>query len=163
MTRRYVRIFAVCAILAGASGALAQSQYGFHLVTHALTPAEELTRDAVSELFLDPSPQWGATTPAVPVDQALGTLLRHLFSRLIHERPTAEIALAWHKLAEAGEVQPPRELAGDQEVLDYVRGQPGAVGYVSADARLGTGVKVLKIRDLEEPTRVMSKKVEFRG
>jgi len=43
---------------------------------------------------------------------------------------------------------PPPEKASDDEVLDFVRMNSGAVGYVSPDADIGSGVKVLEITDI---------------
>ena len=137
MTRRSVRIFVICASLAAASGALAQSQYGFQLVTHDATPAQALTREAVSDLFLATAPRWDDDTAAIPVHQAPEALLRDLFSWLVHERPAAEIGHLLRQRAVESEIPPPLQLTSDQKVLDYVRAHPGAVGYVSADTELG--------------------------
>ena len=39
----------------------------------------------------------------------------------------------------------PHEKETEDEVLAFVRAEPGAIGYVSADKKLGDGVKELKV------------------
>jgi hypothetical protein len=51
----------------------------------------------------------------------------------------------WQRQIFSGSGVPPQERASDEEVLDFVRANPGAVGYVSSDTPNGAGVKVLEV------------------
>ena len=55
------------------------------------------------------------------------------------------IAEFWRQQIFSGRNVPPVEKASDAEVLDFVRGNPGAIGYVSASTSLAPDVKVVTV------------------
>ena len=53
----------------------------------------------------------------------------------------------WQKMIFSGRATPPAELSTDTQVLELIRTNPDAVGYVSESATIPAGVKVLTVQD----------------
>ena len=70
--------------------------------------------------------------------------VRAAFSEGVLNRSLADVESYWNSQVFSGKATPPRTASTDQEVLDFVRSTPGAVGYVSGDAST-SGVQVLTI------------------
>jgi hypothetical protein len=51
----------------------------------------------------------------------------------------------WQRQVFSGSIAPPPEVATELVMLAYVGENPGAIGYVSGDAVLGPGVKVVDV------------------
>ncbi len=117
----------------------------FRVVVNASNPVDSLTKTEVSRLFLKRDTRWKNGFGVSPADQLPRSELRAEFSESIHSKKTQWIKSYWQKLIFSGRNTPPPELQSDREVLDFVRHNVGAIGYVSAQANLGQGVKVLRI------------------
>jgi hypothetical protein len=109
------------------------------VVVHAAGPAS-LSRDDVGRAFLK---RGGAL---LPVDQRKSARVRDAFSRAFLGRPASAVAVHWQEQIFAGREVPPPERGSDAEVLAFVRANPRAIGYVSAGADLGPGVKAVAVR-----------------
>ena len=110
----------------------------------AAAPLPCTDREKLSALFLGEVTKWPDGTRVLPVDAAQGSTLRESFSRSVHGRGAAAIKNYWLQQIFSGRGLPPPERPDDEGVLAYVRNNPGAVGYVSAD-RPTEGVSVLEI------------------
>ncbi len=106
----------------------------FKIVAHPAVPVTSLSRPALSAAFLKRTEKWPDGTPIVPIDQAHDSQVRLAFSRDVHDRSIAMIDAYWQKQVFSGHGTPPLTRASDAEVVAYVRGTPGAIGYVSAGA-----------------------------
>lgn len=129
-------------LLAGSSLWAAATE--FRVVVNRENPVSAVTRDELSDLFLKKVTSWSSGTHALPVDQAEGAV-RWAFARDIHHRSAAAIRAYWQQRIFSGRDVPPPERENDEDVLAFVRRNPGAVGYVSAAAATD-GVKVLEVR-----------------
>jgi ABC-type phosphate transport system substrate-binding protein len=114
----------------------AASAQGFQIVTNAAGPSA-MTRDDVARVFLKKN------TQLVAVDQEKDSRVRASFSKAILGRPLAAVLNYWQQQIFSGQDSPPAEKGSDADVLAFVRGNPRAIGYVSANADLGAGVKVV--------------------
>jgi ABC-type phosphate transport system substrate-binding protein len=141
--RMHLLVGVLLATLVG-SAAPAQS-LPFRVVVHSDNPVGTLTRERVSQLFLKKVTQWQDRSRVVPVEMREALSLRAEFSRRIHQRDVATIKIYWQQMIFAGRSVPPPERASDAEVLEFVQRNPSAIGYVSADATLPSGVKVVEI------------------
>jgi len=140
---------AVCALvgLALTSGAArAQAQGRFKIVVNAGNPVSSLTAAEASRLFLKKTVRWSSGEAVYPVDLPEASSVRAAFSEAIHDRPVAAIKVYWQRQIFAGQGVPPVEMTSDREVLEYVASTTGAIGYVSADAPVGDGVKIVPVR-----------------
>jgi hypothetical protein len=139
-------IAAVLTVAASIIPAMAAGQ-DFKIVVNAGNPTTTITKQNVSKCFLKQTTMWINGMPVIPVDQAANSEIREAFSQEVHDRDASSVRSFWQRQIFSGRGVPPTEKTSDEEVLAFVRINPGAVGYVSADANLGIGAKVLNIVD----------------
>jgi ABC-type phosphate transport system substrate-binding protein len=99
----------------------------------------------IADLFLEKRTTWDNGKNVLPVDLEPESPVREVFSVAILGRPLQAVQAYWRGKVYRQDAVPPPELASDQAVVDYVRKNPGAIGYVSADAALGDGVHAIVV------------------
>lgn len=125
----------------------AQSSASYRVVVNSSSSVSSLTMARLSELFLKKVTRWDKDTEVLPVDQPARSPVREDFSQEVHGRPVRAIRSYWQSELFAGRTIPPPELASEDDILTYVRSNPGAIGYVSKGAALGDGVKAVTVTD----------------
>jgi ABC-type phosphate transport system substrate-binding protein len=133
------------------AGAEADVGAGFKVVVNAANPLRELPAKDVQRIFYKNTTRWegwqedGREVPVTPVDRERGAEVRKLFSQAIFKKSASAIESYWQRQIFSGDDIPPEKLATEADVLDFVRRDRGAIGYVSRDAVLAGGVKELRI------------------
>ena len=120
----------------------------FKIVINEANRTSSISKNDVSRCFMKQTNTWISGQSVVPVDQAASSDTRQAFSEAIHGRKVSAVKSYWQREIFSGRGVPPAEKASDQEVLAFVRANPGAIGYVSADVDVGAGVRVLAITGL---------------
>lgn len=116
---------------------------GVKIVVNEKNPVpDSMTKDEVANLFLKKSTRWSNGTTVVPLDIAEGKL-RAEFSNTILDKDVTAVKSYWQKMIFSGRATAPVELGTENEVLMFVRKFPAAIGYVSDDAEIPAGVKVV--------------------
>ncbi len=131
----------------GARGAPAKggTDATFRVLIHADNPTAELPADKIARMFLKKVKRWDHDVLVLPIDLGLRDPIRKDFTRSVHGKSVTAINSFWQRMIFGrGEVPPPA-VSSEQEVLDFVRANPGAIGYVAAETELLDGVKELKI------------------
>ncbi|MEM7586388.1 MAG: hypothetical protein AAF560_23555 [Acidobacteriota bacterium] len=123
---------------------VAQEAENFVVIVHPDNPAETVTRKRVSQLLLKEVSRWNGSLSAQPVDLDSSSPVRDAFSRAIHGRSVSSIKNYWQRKIFSGSAVPPPEVSSDEDAINFVRSNTGAIGYVSTRASLD-GVKVLEI------------------
>jgi ABC-type phosphate transport system substrate-binding protein len=143
---RYKRIRALvfAGLLVSVFPAIAAGQ-GFKVVVNEANPADSISKGELSRVFMKQSDTWTGGQPVMPVDQTATSSTRNGFSKVVFARNASAIKSHWQRQIFSGRGVPPPEKASDDEVLAFVRANPGAIGYVSSDIDIGPGVKVLDI------------------
>jgi len=121
------------------------SGQGFKVVVNEANPSEAISKRQLESMFMKKMGTWSNGLPVIPVDQTASSSTRHGFSKVIFGRDTNAIKSYWQRQIFSGRGVPPPEKASDDEVLAFVRVNSGAIGYVSSNADIGSGVKVLEI------------------
>ena len=138
------RPFAVAAVLLLCAAPLrAQQDVSYRVVVHVTNPVARLTREQASQIFLRKVALWDNRKPVLPVDQPADSPVRRAFTKQVHHRTIASVQTYWQQQTFAGRGVAPPERASDAEVLAYIRQFPNGIGYVTADATLGSDVKVV--------------------
>lgn len=121
----------------------------FKIVINEANTTTTITKANLSDCFLKQAATytWISGQSLIPIDQAASSEIRRAFSTEIHGRDVNAVKSFWQRQIFSGKAAPPQEKASDDEVLAFVRENPGAVGYVAADAVLGPGVKELEIAE----------------
>jgi ABC-type phosphate transport system substrate-binding protein len=141
---RLAVLFGVLLALAAPGPAAAEGTY--KVVVNHHNRQTSMSRKDLSAIFLRRRAQWPDGTTAWPVNLIESARARVDFTRDVHGRTVATVRNYWLQMLFSGRGVPPIEKATDQEVLDYVKSHPGAVGYVSVGAPTDE-VKVLNLVD----------------
>ena len=115
------------------------------VIVNAANPETTISSERLSSIFLKNVTKWANGTPALPVDQSLTSPARVAFSKDVFDQPVVAIQAYWQEEIAKGREGPPPVKASDQEVTAFVAANPGAIGYVSSEARLPGNTKVLKV------------------
>lgn len=137
-------IIAIFVVVVSAIPAFAAGQ-DFKVVINDSNSTNSIEKADLAKCFLKQVSMWISGQSVAPVDQAANSETRKAFSNEIHGRDVSAIKSFWQRQIFSGKGVPPPEKASDEEVLAFVRGNPGAVGYVSSSVDIGSGVKVLEI------------------
>ena len=119
-------------------------QAGYRVIVHKDNPTTALSAKDISSYLLKRKSRWDHGVAVDPIDLDPESEVRKAFSREVHGRSVSSIKNYWQRQIFSGREVPPPEVASDAEVIAHVKANPGAIGYVSASARLD-GVKVLDL------------------
>jgi ABC-type phosphate transport system substrate-binding protein len=125
---------------------MATAADSFVVIVNTANPLTALKAQEVSSLFLKKTSAWADGTKASPVDLDERDSSRESFSKQIHNKSTAAVKAYWQKMIFSGRDVPPPEKASPDQVVSFVKANPGGIGYVPAGTPLGAGVKVLVVK-----------------
>jgi ABC-type phosphate transport system substrate-binding protein len=125
----------------------AQTTVTFKVIVSSSNPISSMTRSQVSNLFLKKVMRWDNGSKVVPVDLSQKSTVRQSFSQTVHKKSVSSIRGYWQKMLFSGSTTPPVELASSESVVEFVRGNANAIGYVAKGTAVGDGVKILTITD----------------
>lgn len=117
----------------------------FKVIVNAANSSTSMSTDEVARIFLKQSTKLATGVAAAPVDLAKGSTVRAAFSKTVLGRPVPAIESYWQQQIFSGKDVPPATKAGDDEVIAFVKANPGGIGYVSAGAAV-SGVKVVELK-----------------
>ena len=142
MTRFLLALLALVALAAAPRGVHAQD---FKVIVNSANATDELSADQAAKLFLKQATKFPSGAAATPVDQAKGAAVRAAFSKAVLGKSVAAVETYWQQQIFSGKDVPPSTKPSDDDVIAFVKGNAGAIGYVSAGAAVA-GVKVVGIR-----------------
>jgi ABC-type phosphate transport system substrate-binding protein len=116
------------------------------IVVNAASETGDVTAASLARIFLKQEKKFASGTAAFPVDQAKASPTRATFSKDVLGRSTSAVEQYWLQQVFAGRDTPPPAKATDDEVVDFVKRTPGAIGYVSASAEIPSGVKAITLK-----------------
>jgi ABC-type phosphate transport system substrate-binding protein len=137
----------LAAIALAATSASASGAQEFQVIVHPSVQGTRITRANLSALFTGKTSSWGDKTPAMPVDQSAKAPVRRAFAVSIIGLSMGELQMYWQRRISTDRLFPPPIKASDQQVLEYVAANAGAVGYVGADTPIPEGVRVIAVVD----------------
>jgi len=142
--KRFILISGLVLGLVLALWTSAQSS-GFKVIVNSGNSTASLSTKDVSNLLLKKKTRWDDSgTEVRPIDLDSASAVREAFSEAVHGRSVSSIKNYWQRQIFSGREVPPAEVRSDSEVINFVRNTPGAIGYVSSDARLD-GVKEIRL------------------
>lgn len=137
-----VPILAVVAVLLVPTAARAAT---YKLVVNASNPVSSVTAAQAEKLFLKKVTRWDTGGEVQPVDLADSSSVRATFSEEILGKDVPAVKSYWQRMIFSGRATPPPELSSDAQVLEFVRSNRGAIGYVAAGTAVGDGVKAVEL------------------
>lgn len=144
MWKQFLTLVAALLIASGLTGVRAETQ-PFLVVVNADNILTEISAEDLSKIFLGKTDEWDDGTAVEPVDLVADAPARSAFTKLVHGRSVSEVKTFWQRQIFSGRDVPPYEADSEEEVLKFVGSSTGSVGYVSAEAELPAGIKVLTI------------------
>lgn len=140
---RKILTFAFClAALVGAAPAGAQQ---YRVIVNAANPTSSLSKDDLARVYLKKMSSWKHGQSVTVVDLGPKSPVRADFSLSVLGRDVPTMKNYWQQSLFSGRGVPPIEQPSDEQVLSFVASNQGAIGYVSANAQLPSGVKVVEI------------------
>lgn len=100
------------------------------VVVNVASGVERLSREEVVNLFLGRTRRLPSGLGALPVDQAGEAPGRARFYRDLVGKELPDINAYWARLLFSGQASPPHQAASEAELLEFVRANRGAIGYV---------------------------------
>lgn len=116
------------------------------VVVHVNNAMDSVTKAKVSDLFLKRVTRWENGRAVTPVDQSEKSAARITFTKDLLDKEVLWVKSYWQKMIFSGRATPPAELSSDNQVLELIRTNPDAIGYVSDTATLPAGVKALTVQ-----------------
>jgi ABC-type phosphate transport system substrate-binding protein len=120
---------------------------GFVVVVNDQNAVAAMPRVQVSRYFLKKISRWDGGAVAMPVDLPADSPVREAFSRRVLAKSVTSVKAYWQQQIFSGRDVPPPEKPSDDAVLEFVRMNPAAIAYVSPNADLPRGVRVLDVTD----------------
>lgn len=135
---------ALAATLIGARPAAAQDK-GYVVIVNTFNPFTSIAAEDLSKIYLKKLATWSNGQAAMPVDQAETSPLRKRFAASVLNKDLGSLNSYWQQMIFSGKAVPPPALDDDAAVVEFVRHNPYAVGYVSSSASLGNDVRVIAV------------------
>lgn len=141
----------VCLGLLAPIRAEAQMFRTYRVVVHPDNPLPAVPTSEISDIFLGKKEAWPGGVAVRVVERPIRSEIRGAFTHDLHDRSVESVHQLWQRRILSGRVHAPALAETDEEVLRIVGSDPGAIGYVSADAPL-QGVREMPV--VEVPERV---------
>jgi ABC-type phosphate transport system substrate-binding protein len=115
----------------------------FRVIVHPRNPLSSASREFIADVFLKKASRWEDGEVIRPADLRPNSNVRRSFSESVLRRSVAAVRNYWQQRIFSGRDVPPPELESEEAVVQYVLTHSGAVGYVSAAARLGAAKAIV--------------------
>jgi ABC-type phosphate transport system substrate-binding protein len=131
-------------VVLGLTSASIASEERFKIIVHPDNPSDSVSRDFVRDAFLKKQTEWHGHTLR-PIDLTSKHVVRELFTKEVIRKSPSQLRTYWNQQVFSGKGVPPPEVESAADVVEYVLANPGAVGYLPADADPGKA-KVIPLR-----------------
>ncbi|QTP60518.1 phosphate ABC transporter substrate-binding protein [Billgrantia antri] len=114
------------------------------VVVSAHNPLVTLTRSELADIYLGRTSRFPNGQPATPLDQGESSPIYATFYREYLGQTPTQVKMHWSRLIFTGRGQPPRSLAGDRAMVDFVAAHADAIGYLD-DVHIDERLRVVTI------------------
>ena len=102
-------------------------------VVSAKSAVTVLSRNQLADIFLGKASRFPNGVPAVPIDQADGSVARDEFYAKLDGKSASQLKAYWSKIIFTGRGQPPPVVANSNEMKRRLIGNPAAIGYIESN------------------------------
>ncbi len=139
-------LFALSLLSSAAAGTATEGDIA--IVVSPDNPVSNLTLAELRKIYMGERQYWKGNAPVVLLMRSRGSREREVILRVIYQMSEEQYTQYWvAKVMRADAADPPASLFSYGIVQEGVRGNPGAIGYVSVN-NVRPGVKVLRIGGL---------------
>jgi len=129
-----------------AEGFATDERAGFLIIANPSTPVTTLSSERAARIFTKKESTWSDGVPILPVDLKGSSRVRSRFTKIVHGKSVEAIRNYWRKQIFTGREVPPVEKPNEEAVVEFVRNNAGAIGYVSAHVS-PRGVKIIHLEN----------------
>jgi ABC-type phosphate transport system substrate-binding protein len=115
------------------------------VVVSAQSPVQAMTQKEVLALYTGRTRSFANGEAARPLDQPRDSALREAFYRALTGMDLARINSYWARLHFTGQVQPPQPVADERALIQRLRQDPNALGYLAHEPNDPTVRVVLRL------------------
>jgi len=110
------------------------SSIAFAEVAVIVNPAnsDTLSKDEIARLYMAKARTFSNGVAAAPIDLPEGSALRLEFDDKVLGKEENQLKSYWSRLIFTGKAVPPRVANSDAEVIDIVKSNKDAIGYINA-------------------------------
>lgn len=146
MLKTFSRVLATLTIAVASfvAAPTAQAQ-DFKVIVNSANATASLSSSEASKIFLKESAKFPGGSAATPVDQGKSSPVRAAFTKSVIGRSVGAVETYWQQQIFSGKEVPPAAKSSDDDVIAFVKSNPGGIGYVSAGASTA-GVKVVDVK-----------------
>lgn len=119
-------------ILLGLMSYLSAAQADIAVIVNSKNTGVSLSRSGVGDIFLGRINTLPNGSSVKPIDVNKTEEIRTSFYELIAEKNPVEMNIYWSRSNFVGKGTPPMVLQSDEAVVNYVKGNSAAIGYVNA-------------------------------
>ncbi|MGO9862411.1 MAG: hypothetical protein ACLPLR_02270 [Terriglobales bacterium] len=142
---KQLRVLAIAVFLLVASANVWAQAKSYKIIVNPSNSVSSISREDLSRIFLKKTTKFSDGRSASPVDLPISSPTRESFSKDVHGKSASAVEAYWQQLIFSGRDIPPGQKS-EGGVLEFVRSNENAIGYVSAGADTG-GVKVITVTD----------------
>ena len=122
-----------------------KAQSAVKIIVNPANSITSISQAKLSNIFLKKITKFDNGISASPVDLIGESSVREAFSNKYLGKSVAAVKNYWHQQLFSGAGVPPEEKPTSTDVINYVKANAGAIGYVSSGTD-ATGVKVISVR-----------------
>ena len=114
------------------------------VIVHPSNTLEQIDRETLGRIFLKKEERFPSGMKAEPVEIVERTALYEVYVEQIHQSSESRLRRYWVDKMFSGEMMKPRQLGNEDDIVEYVAGNPAAVSVVGDNVRL-EGVKQIMV------------------
>lgn len=120
------------AVVLGFSATATPASSDIAVVVNIENSVQELTPKQISDIFLGRRRTFPSGDPVLVLERERNSPLRKNFFQSLNGMTLKRLNAYWARLQFSGEVQPPPVLPDNESLLQTIRDNPDAIGYVDA-------------------------------
>jgi ABC-type phosphate transport system substrate-binding protein len=145
MRPRFFSVALIMTLVLGLASRTLADDVAFKVIVNPKNPIAGIDREFLRNVFLKKETVWGGGETVRPVDLAWTFAVREHFAHEVLKKTPSQLKTYWNQQIFSGKGVPPPEADSPAEVIAYVLANPGAVGYLPANAD-PRGAKVIDVR-----------------
>lgn len=134
-----------CAAAVSLALAAFAAQADIYLVVSTANPVRTMSQKQALDLYMGRTRNFPNGDYALPFDQARDAPARAEFYALLTGMDLAQVNSYWARLMFTGQTMPPQPLPNEAAVIEVVRRNPGAIGYLSHAPAADKGLAVVLV------------------
>ena len=114
------------------------------IIVNSANDVSNITQSTAADYFLGKSTQWPSAGKVAPIEQNKTSEAGKAFLSKIIKMGDGDYKNYWVEKMLSGEAEPSKSFNSDADVINFVKQNKGAIGYVN-EASVTDGVKVISI------------------